>query len=240
MLSVSISCTDADPIAQHRARAQIWSNSRSRCKALSFLESASPVIGLRGSRITAAATTGPASGPRPASSTPAIRPGRVPAQLPCSGLQYFFDRIGRRWEVSRCSCRCRAAKRSCSAATRSGSSSQAPQRCGQRLGCRLLLQQLGHDEIPAQDVGQPHPGLQPLAPHDLPGQPVHVVGNHHRPLEQGRLQRGGAAGDQRHVAGGQRGVRLARQDANPACQSRPRARACSSAACNAGTAGMMH
>ena len=50
------------------------SYSRSRRIAVSFLESARPAIGLRGSKITAAATTGPAKGPRPASSTPAIRP----------------------------------------------------------------------------------------------------------------------------------------------------------------------
>ena len=37
-------------------------------------ESLRPGIGRAGSRITAAATTGPASGPRPASSIPQIRP----------------------------------------------------------------------------------------------------------------------------------------------------------------------
>ena len=41
-------------------------------RACSCLESRRPRIGRFGSRITAAATTGPASGPRPASSTPAI------------------------------------------------------------------------------------------------------------------------------------------------------------------------
>src|SRR5512141_2747415 len=48
------------------------------------------------SRMTAAATTGPASGPRPASSTPATRPGRSQPRLRsiCSGREDFFDRIG--------------------------------------------------------------------------------------------------------------------------------------------------
>jgi len=45
----------------------------SRLSLLSIFESAKPSIGCCGSRITAAATTGPASGPRPASSIPAIK-----------------------------------------------------------------------------------------------------------------------------------------------------------------------
>src|SRR5436190_2799963 len=53
------------------ALAQIFACSFSRVAGSSFLESSSP-RGIRlGSRITAAATTGPASGPRPASSHPA-------------------------------------------------------------------------------------------------------------------------------------------------------------------------
>ena len=50
--------------------------------AVSAFESARPAIGRDGSRITAAATTGPASGPRPASSTPATRPGRRQSRTP--------------------------------------------------------------------------------------------------------------------------------------------------------------
>src|SRR6478609_8519648 len=51
-----------------------YSSSR-RC-ALSCLESFRPLIGVRpGGKTTAATTTGPASGPRPASSTPAKRAG---------------------------------------------------------------------------------------------------------------------------------------------------------------------
>src|SRR3989338_6029934 len=65
--------------------------SRSRCFSESFLESASPAMGLLASRITAAALTGPAKGPRPASSTPQIRiciPVTTPPSLPLSGEEY--------------------------------------------------------------------------------------------------------------------------------------------------------
>ncbi len=55
------------PPTDQRARA-----GRARPRTSTF-ESAMPAIGLPGRRITAAATTGPASGPRPASSTPATR-----------------------------------------------------------------------------------------------------------------------------------------------------------------------
>ncbi|QTK79447.1 hypothetical protein AT6N2_C1753 [Agrobacterium tumefaciens] len=49
----------------------IWTNRLSRFCFVSFLESSIPLGILSGSRMTAAATTGPASGPRPASSVPA-------------------------------------------------------------------------------------------------------------------------------------------------------------------------
>ena len=51
---------------------------------MSFLESFKPLIGLRSSKITAAATTEPASGPRPASSTPATSPGASHESAACS------------------------------------------------------------------------------------------------------------------------------------------------------------
>ena len=68
MLKRSISTTEAAPIPI-RARARNRPASRSRSWAHNTLESARPLSGR--SRITAAATTGPASGPRPTSSTPA-------------------------------------------------------------------------------------------------------------------------------------------------------------------------
>ena len=81
-----ISATDAAPsaISTHpAARAAInAANATSRAAGDSFFESsinpASPAGTLRG-KTTAAAITGPASGPRPTSSTPAIRsPSRIP------------------------------------------------------------------------------------------------------------------------------------------------------------------
>ncbi len=75
MLIASISAASARPSAQASAWSRISAASTSRRRAESFFESASPAIGRAGSRITAAAITAPASGPRPASSTPAISIG---------------------------------------------------------------------------------------------------------------------------------------------------------------------
>ena len=72
MLSRSISSTLALAMAQARARCWICGNSASRVAAVSCLESFSPRRPWPGGRITAAANTGPARQPRPASSTPAI------------------------------------------------------------------------------------------------------------------------------------------------------------------------
>ena len=94
MLIWSISSTLAWAMEQHRALARISSNSFSRRASVSFFESARPAIGRRSSRMTAAATTGPTSGPRPASSTPATRPGGCQGKLTCSGSEDFFDRMG--------------------------------------------------------------------------------------------------------------------------------------------------
>jgi hypothetical protein len=93
-------------------------------------------------------------------------------------------------------------------------------RRSQRLRGRGVLQQLGHDEIAAQNVGQAHPGLQLLAAHEAPTQRVHVVANDHGALEQRRLQRGRAAGDQGHIAGREHGVRLATDHLHTARQAR--------------------
>src|SRR5690554_4285291 len=71
ILSWSISATLALAMHQARARSRISTANASRRAALRRLESFRPSIGLVSSRITAAANTGPARGPRPASSTPA-------------------------------------------------------------------------------------------------------------------------------------------------------------------------
>ena len=76
MLCVSISCTEALAIAQAAARQRISIASSSRREGESFFESASPLIASSSRNTTQAANTGPASGPRPVSSTPQMsRPG---------------------------------------------------------------------------------------------------------------------------------------------------------------------
>src|SRR5919205_3944190 len=69
----SISSTLAYAMDQAMARSLMRPASTSRRSGVRSLESARPFTRRAGSRITAAAYTGPASGPRPASSTPQIR-----------------------------------------------------------------------------------------------------------------------------------------------------------------------
>jgi hypothetical protein len=73
MLMRSISSTVACATAQAIARSLMRPASTSRRSGASTLESARPLMRRFLSRITAAAYTGPASGPRPASSTPHTR-----------------------------------------------------------------------------------------------------------------------------------------------------------------------
>src|SRR6476646_3004508 len=71
MLSRSISCDDAAPTPYPSARERIRSASTRRTRAGRILLSRNPRTARQpAGNTTAAATTGPASGPRPASSTP--------------------------------------------------------------------------------------------------------------------------------------------------------------------------
>src|SRR5437868_6863921 len=73
MLSRSISRTEAAPTPIASARARIFAASRARASAESCLESSTPrMTRSSGGMMTAHATTGPASGPRPTSSMPAM------------------------------------------------------------------------------------------------------------------------------------------------------------------------
>lgn len=72
MFSLSISAWVASPIAQSAAHWRICSANAILLFSDKTFESTSPVIGLRGSKITAAAMTLPTRGPLPASSTPAV------------------------------------------------------------------------------------------------------------------------------------------------------------------------
>ncbi len=92
MFNTSISAASTQPMAQALAcqpdsRAPVVRAPR----GVSCLESRRPAMGRRGSRITAAATTGPARGPRPASSTPAVRPPARPR--PCHGQAAHAGRL---------------------------------------------------------------------------------------------------------------------------------------------------
>ena len=74
MLSLSISATSAWPMPQWMsARAVRMAWKCSRFLAVNFFESSRPSSAQSSGKMTAAATTGPASGPRPASSTPATK-----------------------------------------------------------------------------------------------------------------------------------------------------------------------
>ena len=83
MFRASISARSDQATDQHSASLLITASSASRRVAESFLESRRPAIGRSGCRITAAAMTGPANGPRPASSTPATRSGKKSACSCC-------------------------------------------------------------------------------------------------------------------------------------------------------------
>src|SRR5205814_2936213 len=72
MFSRSISSTVEKATAQAVARSLMRAASTSRRSGVSIFESARPLMRRAGSRMTAAAYTGPASGPRPASSMPQI------------------------------------------------------------------------------------------------------------------------------------------------------------------------
>src|SRR5690606_27905698 len=92
MLSVSMCSTSTTPMPKAQRR-RMRSSNLARLSAVSFLESSSPAgLGLHSA--TAAATTGPASGPRPASSTPPTSsPGAKQAAKSCEGVPESMRKI---------------------------------------------------------------------------------------------------------------------------------------------------
>src|SRR6185437_16237220 len=79
MFTRSISRTEAAPTPMLTARWRIFTTRRSRSAPLSCLESSTPGMARwSGGMTTAHATTGPASGPRPTSSTPAMNGPTMP------------------------------------------------------------------------------------------------------------------------------------------------------------------
>src|SRR5678816_2861428 len=96
MLNRSISRTDAAPSAHASARSWILPTSLCRSCAVRALESSTPRIArMSGGMMTAHATTGPAMGPRPPSSTPARR-GPRSARRSLSMCVQRFSRYGAR------------------------------------------------------------------------------------------------------------------------------------------------
>src|SRR5699024_8703790 len=116
-----------------------------------------------GSRMTAAANTGPASGPRPASSTPAMRMAAVlsNAKRECcisADLVKNRPRSKARGIAIKSTVQCRVTLREllavCGVGKRfKGGLRQPVRRC-------LVLQELWNNEVLCQYVGQPHPGHQ--------------------------------------------------------------------------------
>ena len=85
-------------------------------------------------------------------------------------------------------------------------------RLGQVAGSGLLLQQLRHDELAGEHVGEPHVGQQQLPFHQPVGELVQPVGDDHRAARERRFQRRRAAGDQGHLGRVERQARVAEED----------------------------
>ena len=73
MFTRSIVGASTIPMPIATARARMTASNSSRSSGVRSFESFTPSIRVPGPKMTAAATTGPASGPRPASSSPATR-----------------------------------------------------------------------------------------------------------------------------------------------------------------------
>src|SRR6266849_3344329 len=147
MLSRSISSTLAKATAQAIARCLILPARISRRSGGSTLESASPRTWRAGSRITAAAYTGPASGPRPASSTPQTTTLRI---FPVEDIQ---DRVGGFLDGVPPQQLVELGEALALAALRARIAQQREQRGGERSRRGVVLQQLGYQLLAGEDVG---------------------------------------------------------------------------------------
>ena len=125
--------------------------SDSRRRAESCLESARPLIGRCTSSTTAAATTGPASGPRPASSTPATGPLQMSIALTPDQLQQGVCSV-----LARPCGQFRPATRRCKPIGIQSLRVVDPGQCltAQLLGPCPLLDELRDQRAPLQDVRQ--------------------------------------------------------------------------------------
>ncbi len=159
--------------AHASALARISTASRARAAPDSSFESRRPAIGRAGSRITAAATTGPASGPRPASSTPATSSIAAVGASACNRPpRATRSSTASRGEPAGVDARATSAKPANSASSRrrvTVSSYRLPRGLREVVDRRVVLQQLGHDEAAGEHVRQPDPGQQQLAADDACG-----------------------------------------------------------------------
>ena len=160
MLRLSISSRSAQPTAQReRARADERRQALALARRVSSFESARPRMRRRGSRITAAATTGPASGPAPGlidagdarrfSPRRAHRRPRSRAHAPSTqdGLGRALGAAAAQPAVDRREFRAAARAR------RAGSSSCCSSAAAERRAAHLLLEEFRHQRPSGEQVG---------------------------------------------------------------------------------------
>src|SRR5690606_19318630 len=160
ILNWSISATLALAIHQASARSRTSKASSSRRAAVNFLESLSPTIGASSSRMTAAANTGPARGPRPASSTPArniagivISANRLICTTACLLDDRFRNQTRRIQRQAEMDFGETTLDFFCVACISEG----APGSLSQGFGCSLVLKQFRHDKVSCQYIRQAYP-----------------------------------------------------------------------------------
>src|SRR4051812_2913034 len=194
MFSRSISSTVENATDQASARSLSRAASTWRRSGVSSLESARPLMRRAGSRITAAAYTGPASGPRPASSMPQTSVLFKDAEDGIGGLLRVVlaqQLVEFAEALDLPALRCRVAQ-------------QREERTGEVCGRRLVLQELGHQALAREDVRHADVGQVHHLAHQRPCYRRLAVGDDHRSLEKRRFERGCAARDQHEIGGGER------------------------------------
>ena len=136
---------------------------------------------------------------------------RVARALPCSIARNSATASAARAEASRRRRRCDRGSAAAARPRLPDAVNIGQHRRGQVLRRAFVLHQLRHQAVrrPARSAGEAVDLQQPEALDHAVGQRRDPVGDHHRPLGQHRLERGGAGGEQHHVGGDHRLVRLA-------------------------------
>src|SRR5207302_593975 len=201
MFRRSISSTVESATAQAVARSLIRAASTSRRSGVRSFESERPLMRRSGFRITAAAYTGPASGPRPASSMPQTSAlfedaedviGGILGLVLAQELVKFAEALHQ-------------------AALRRGVAQQREQRAGEVRRRCLVLQELRHQALAGEDVRHADVReVQHLA-HQRPCYRRLPVGDNHWSLEERRFEGRGTARHQHEIGGGERLVRVAEE-----------------------------